>query len=60
VAEFPLVLGLYTFRGRFGGSVEWQLMMAATMAVIAPIVALFFVAQRYFIEGVTMTGLKGA
>ena len=60
VAEVPLVLGLYTFRGRFGGSVEWQLMMAATMAVIAPIVALFFVAQRYFIEGVTLTGLKGA
>jgi multiple sugar transport system permease protein len=60
VTEAPLVLGLYTFRGRFGGSVEWQLMMAATMAVIAPIVALFFVAQRYFIEGVTLTGLKGA
>jgi multiple sugar transport system permease protein len=35
-------------------------MMAATMAVIAPIVALFFLAQRYFIEGVTLTGLKGA
>ncbi|HWQ15431.1 MAG TPA: carbohydrate ABC transporter permease [Roseiflexaceae bacterium] len=60
VTEAPLVLGLYTFRGRFGGSVEWQLMMAATMAVIAPIVALFFLAQRYFIEGVTLTGLKGA
>jgi ABC-type glycerol-3-phosphate transport system permease component len=60
VTEAPLVLGLYTFRGRFGGSIEWQLMMAATMAVIAPVVALFFVAQRYFIEGVTLTGLKGA
>jgi ABC-type glycerol-3-phosphate transport system permease component len=59
VSEAPLVLGLYTFRGRFGAA-EWQLMMAATMAVIAPIVALFFIAQRYFIEGVTLTGLKGA
>lgn len=59
-AQFPLVLGLYTFRGRFGGSVEWNLMMAASMAVIAPIIALFFVAQRYFVEGVTLTGLKGA
>jgi multiple sugar transport system permease protein len=59
-SQFPLVLGLYSFRGRFGSSVEWHLMMAATMAVITPIIALFFAAQRYFIEGVTMTGLKGA
>jgi ABC-type glycerol-3-phosphate transport system permease component len=57
--ELPLVLGLYTFKGRFGSSVEWHLMMAATLVVIAPIVALFFVAQRYFIEGVTLTGLRG-
>jgi ABC-type glycerol-3-phosphate transport system permease component len=59
-SEYPLVLGLYTFRGRFGSAVEWQLMMAASMAVIAPILALFFAAQRSFIEGVTLTGLKGA
>jgi multiple sugar transport system permease protein len=59
-AEAPLVLGLFTFRGRQGQSVDWPLLMAATMAVIAPVVALFFVAQRYFIEGVTLTGLKGA
>jgi multiple sugar transport system permease protein len=58
--QFPLVLGLYSFRGRLGQSVDWHLLMAATMAVIAPLVALFFAAQRYFIEGVTMTGLKGA
>lgn len=60
VNEAPLVLGLYTFRGRFGGSVEWNLLMAATLAVTAPVIALFFMAQRYFIEGVTLTGLKGA
>jgi multiple sugar transport system permease protein len=58
--QFPLVLGLYSFRGRFGQSVEWHLLMAATMAVIAPVMVLFFAAQRYFIEGVAMTGLKGA
>jgi multiple sugar transport system permease protein len=59
VSEYPLVLGLYTFRGRQGQSIEWQLIMAASLAVIAPIIALFFAAQRYFIEGVTLTGLKG-
>ncbi|MEN9938687.1 MAG: hypothetical protein RLZZ387_5266 [Chloroflexota bacterium] len=59
VREYPLVLGLYTFRGRQGQSIEWQLIMAASLAVIAPVIALFFAAQRYFIEGVTLTGLKG-
>jgi multiple sugar transport system permease protein len=33
--------------------------MAASTAVVAPIVLLFFVAQRYFIEGITLTGIKG-
>jgi multiple sugar transport system permease protein len=59
-SEFPLVLGLYAFRGRSGQSIEWNLMMAATMGVIAPVIALFFLAQRAFIEGVTLTGLKGS
>ncbi|MBC8077073.1 MAG: carbohydrate ABC transporter permease [Chloroflexales bacterium] len=56
-SRFPLVLGLYAFKTRFG--VEWHLMMAASLAVTAPIIALFFVLQRYFIEGVTLTGLRG-
>ncbi|HMP42564.1 MAG TPA: carbohydrate ABC transporter permease [Roseiflexaceae bacterium] len=57
-AEYPLVLGLYAFRTRFG--VQWHLIMAASLAVTFPIIVLFFVAQRYFIEGVTLSGLKGA
>lgn len=57
-SEYPLVMGLYVFRDRY--NVDWNLIMAASLAVTFPIVILFFVAQRYFIEGVTMTGLKGA
>jgi multiple sugar transport system permease protein len=34
-------------------------MMAATMLAIAPIIVLFFFTQRYFIQGVTLTGIKG-
>ena len=56
-AEYPLVLGLYAFQTRFG--INWDLMMAATLSVTFPLVVLFFVAQRYFIEGITLTGLKG-
>ena len=33
--------------------------MAATLMVMAPVIALFFMAQRAFIEGVTLTGVKG-
>jgi ABC-type glycerol-3-phosphate transport system permease component len=58
VSQFPLILGLNSFRTRFG--VEWHLMMAASLLTTLPIIVLFFVAQRYFIEGVTLTGLKGA
>jgi multiple sugar transport system permease protein len=56
-AEYPLVLGLYSFQTRF--AIEWHLTMAASMAVVLPLIVLFFFAQRYFIEGITLTGLKG-
>jgi multiple sugar transport system permease protein len=59
--EYPLVLGLYAFQTRFSGQVvEWNLMMAAALATTFPIIVLFFIAQRYFIEGIALTGLKGA
>jgi multiple sugar transport system permease protein len=60
VQEMPLVLGLYSFRGTFGTRPEWHLMMAATLAAIAPIIVLFFFTQRYIVEGMTFSGLKGA
>jgi multiple sugar transport system permease protein len=56
-SKYPLVLGLYSFQTRF--SVQWHLMMAASLSVTLPLIILFFVAQRYFIEGITLTGLKG-
>jgi multiple sugar transport system permease protein len=59
-SDFPLVLGLYAFQTSRGATVEWNLMMAAALATTFPIIVLFFFTQRYFIEGVTLTGLKGA
>ncbi|MDI7274650.1 MAG: carbohydrate ABC transporter permease [Anaerolineae bacterium] len=55
--EYPLVMGLYAFQTRHG--IKWNLMMAASLAVAFPIIVLFFIAQRYFIEGIALTGLKG-
>lgn len=39
--------------------VEWNLVMAATLLVMAPVIIVFFFAQKAFIEGVTLTGVKG-
>ncbi len=54
---YPLTLGLYYFRTE--GAIEWQLLMAATMLLVVPSLVLFFFAQRWFVQGIVMTGLKG-
>jgi len=56
-ARWPLQVGLAQFRSQH--QVQWNLTMAATLLVMAPVIALFFLAQRAFIEGVTLTGVKG-
>jgi multiple sugar transport system permease protein len=38
---------------------RWDLLMAAATATTLPIIVIFFAAQRYFVKGVVMTGLKG-
>ena len=54
---FTLPLGLLWFKGRFGNF--WHLVMAASMVTIAPVIVLFFIAQRYFVQGAQFTGLAG-
>ncbi|MBB5867305.1 multiple sugar transport system permease protein [Allocatelliglobosispora scoriae] len=54
--KYTLSLGLAAFQSIY--ITQWGYLMAASAAVIAPIIALFFVLQRYFIEGVTLTGIK--
>jgi multiple sugar transport system permease protein len=39
--------------------VEWNLTMAASVIFMLPVIVIFFLAQRVFIEGVTLTGVKG-
>jgi multiple sugar transport system permease protein len=52
-----VALGLQIFLGQYRVQLNY-LMAASTLAVI-PMVVLFFLAQRYFIEGITFSGLKG-
>lgn len=54
---YTVSLGLSQFQGRY--DTAWGQVMAASAVITVPIIILFFVAQRQFIEGVTLTGMKG-
>jgi multiple sugar transport system permease protein len=53
---YTLSLGLQAFQTAQGA--EWGLLMAASTMMIAPIILLFFVAQRQFVQGIAITGIK--
>ncbi len=55
--NFTVAIGLATFRGVM--RTEWNLLMAASTAMILPVILLFFFAQRYFVDGLVLSGLKG-
>lgn len=54
---YTLALGLRTYRDEY--TVEWAMLMAASVLALMPVIILFFVAQRYFIQGITFSGVKG-
>jgi multiple sugar transport system permease protein len=56
-SQYTLSLGLQMFLGQH--SAEWQKLMAASAIMISPVIFIFFLAQRTFIEGISLTGLKG-
>ncbi len=54
---YPLSLGLYAFNVQAGGNLG--MMMAGSLMMTLPVIVIFFFAQKYFIQGVTLTGMKG-
>lgn len=52
-----LALGLRAFRGEY--QLAWNYMMAVALIMLLPILILFFFAQRQFVQGIVMTGIKG-
>ncbi|MBT3294980.1 MAG: ABC transporter permease subunit [Verrucomicrobia bacterium] len=54
---YNLALGLFSFQLQSGGS--FSLLMAGSLIMVAPVLVIFFLAQRYFIQGVVMSGVKG-
>lgn len=56
--KFTLPLALTQYADAYGGPI-WNVQLAATTLSAVPILVVFVVAQRYFIEGISHTGLKG-
>lgn len=52
-----LTLGLASFQGMY--TTDWTLLMAASVMALLPLIIIFIFAQRYFVEGITLSGIKG-
>lgn len=55
---YTVALALQNFTADYGMT-PWHLLMAASLSALAPCILLFFVAQRFFIQGIVVTGVKG-
>lgn len=56
-SKYTLSLGLQQFVSQHGQ--EWQMLMAAATLMVLPIILIFLFAQKFFIKGITLTGIKG-
>ena len=56
-SKFTLALGILSLRGAYAS--KWNYIMAASLVMVLPAVVLFAIGQRYFIEGIVLTGIKG-
>lgn len=54
---YTVALGLNFFRSSY--QVQWSYLMAASLVTMLPVIVVFFLAQRLFIEGISLSGIKG-
>jgi ABC-type glycerol-3-phosphate transport system permease component len=57
VRKFTVALGLTAYQAE--GFTHWEYLMAASTVAISPVLIVFLFFQRYFVEGLATTGLKG-
>ncbi len=55
--KYTIALGLRSFQDQ--NYTEWHLLMAASLVAMLPVLLIFFFAQKYFIQGIVFTGVKG-
>ncbi|RPI96200.1 MAG: carbohydrate ABC transporter permease, partial [Chloroflexi bacterium] len=58
---YTLPRGLKALLDQFGqgGEMQWEIVLAASVIVTIPMIIIFFLGQRYFMEGIATSGLKG-
>jgi multiple sugar transport system permease protein len=56
--QYTLALGLGAYQSAHGMT-QWNSLMAASLMIVAPIILLYFLAQKTFVQGIATTGMKG-
>ena len=56
--KFTLPLGLATLQRSAEWSTRWELVMAGSVVSLIPMLVIFFLGQKYFVQGITLTGVK--
>lgn len=57
--KFTVALGLATLQRSAEQSTQWELVMAGAVVSIIPMLIIFFLGQKYFVQGIALTGSKG-
>lgn len=57
IEKFTLMIGLSFFQGQY--VTDYSLLMAGSLISLLPIILLYMVAQKYFVQGIALTGIKG-
>ena len=58
-SKYTLQLGLRQFEAAAGGAPAWHWLMAASLLVMLPVLIIFIAFQRYFLEGISFSGMGG-
>ena len=54
-----IVVGIALFQGAFGAITNWPYVMAISTLAVIPTLLTFLIGQRYFVQGITLSGIKG-
>lgn len=57
--KYTVALGLTLFKDQYGGTMNMGPLMAMTFLTILPVLALYLFCQKYFVQGVVTSGIKG-
>lgn len=57
IEKFTLMIGLSFFQGQY--TTDYSLLMSGSIISLVPIILLYMVAQKYFVQGIALTGIKG-